>query len=201
MKKELTTTESINACYSFMYEVTGTTSTSALESSLKRLVTTYGVGIDYKDHKVSSYNKFARGCENRVWDIMITRGCINLLMSCGMDLKAAIASIQTIMYMGVSSSAQGRHQGVKGERKGEGRKSRGTNQKFIIKSEGKVYEREWKQISYTNRTGALLDFCAEFYANYRKSHVLWSRQKLITLMSRMKKRYDRTPSMEKIFGK
>ena len=82
----------------------------------------------------------------------------------------------------------------------EGRKSRGTNKIFKIKQDDKVYEREWKQISFSNRSGALLDFVAEFYSNYRKSNILWSRQKMITLMSRMKKRYNRTPSFNKIFG-
>lgn len=188
-----------NSVYSFMYEMTGKTSASILESSLKRMVDTYGVNVEYIDHKINSYKKYSAGFDN-IWDVMITRGCINVLMSCGMTEMAAIASIKTIMYIGVGSSSQGRHKGVKGERKGEGRKSRGTNKIFKIKQDDKIYEREWKQISFSNRSGALLDFVAEFYATYRPANIKWSRQRMITLMSRMKKRYDRTPSFNKIFG-
>lgn len=188
-----------NSVYSFMFEMTGKTSTSVLESSLKRMVNTYGVNVEYIDHKINSYKKYSAGFDN-IWDCLITRGCINILMSCGMTEMAAIASIRTILYMGVGSSAQGRREGVKGEKQGEGRKSHGTNKSFTVKSKDKFYVREWKQISYSNRSGALLDFVGEFYANYRPSNIKWSRQKLLTLMSRMKKRYDRTPSFAKIFG-
>lgn len=188
-----------NSIYSFMYEMTGKTSISVLESSLKRMVTTYGVNVEYIDHKINSYKKYSHGFDN-IWDAMITRGCINVLMSCGMTEMAAIASIRTILYIGVGSSSQGRKEGVKGERMGEGRKSHGTNKKFSVKSNDKIYVREWKQISLSNRSGALLDFVAEFYANYKPNAILYSRQKMITLMSRMNKRYKKTPSFSKIFG-
>ena len=49
-----------------------------------------------------------------------------------MTEKAAIASIRTYLYVGVGSSAQGRHVGVKGEKMGEGRKKQGSNRKFYI---------------------------------------------------------------------
>lgn len=166
----------------FLLELDGSTSISVLDSTANRLVSKY-TNCGWKGPKQCAYASWAAGWQGHLWDIVILRACHNFLQATGMSHAAASTLIKDQILLASCEHEQGRPAGVRGERRGDGRKSHGTNREFVSGQ----YKRKWIQIPLSNSVAAVLDCCnalrIRFAVSRKGKSVDWSRQKNLTFMS------------------
>lgn len=166
----------------FILELEGSTSISILESTANRLVSKYTTCGWLGPHQ-HAYKNFAAGWQGHLWDIVILRACHNFLRATGMSHSAASNLIKDHIYLAMSYNGQGRPEGVRGERRGDGRKTHGTNREFVAGQ----YKRKWIQIPMSNSVAAVLDMCnvlrIRFAVSRNGKSFDWSRQKNLTFLS------------------
>lgn len=180
----------------YLLSMAGKTSVAMLDSTLERLAKRYCTK-GYLGTKQAVYNLHANGWNGFAWDIMLLRSCVNYLMHEGFGYVDAVAIIREIIYQNVYPiHTEGRPEGVKGEKVGDGRKKNGTRKQFKLGG----YKREWVQISMTNAVGTILDMMGDYRQATTHRSYTWSRQKIATFMSMMNKHDNyHHPRMEEFF--
>lgn len=180
----------------FLLLMAGKTSVAFLDSTLKRLAEKYCTR-GYLGTKQSDYNSISGGWSGFAWDIMLMRASVNYLMHEGYNYQDAVSIIREIIYVNVYPiHKEGRPEGVKGEKVGDGRKKNGTRKKFNL---GK-HKREWVQIGMTNAIGTILDMMGAYRQHQTGRSYVWSRQKIATFMSMSNKHEQyHHPRMEEFF--
>lgn len=166
----------------FFLELDGSTSVSVLDSTMNRLVSKYTT-CGWKGPKQSAYRSYAAGWGGHLWDIVILRACHNFLQATGLSHADASNLIKDQILLASCDNGQGRPAGVRGERRGDGRKTHGTNREFVLGDN----PRRWLQVGITNSTASVLDMCnllrIRFSESRKRRSTDWSRQKNLTFMS------------------
>lgn len=183
----------------FILELEGSTSISILESTANRLVSKYTT-CGWRGPHQHAYKNFATGWNGNLWNIVVLRACHNFLQATGMTHAAASNLIRNQIYLAMSFNGQGRPAGVRGERRGDGRKTHGTNREFVVGQ----YKRKWIQIPMSNSVAAVLDCCnalrIRFAVSIKVKSFDWSRQKNLTFLSMANKvPGHKTPLMSEFF--
>lgn len=166
----------------YILELEGSTSISILESTANRLISKY-TQCGWKGTRQSAYRSYAAGWQGHMWDIVILRACHNFLQATGMSHAAASTLIKDQILLASCEHGQGRPAGVRGERRGDGRKTHGTNREFVSGQ----YKRKWIQIPMSNAVATVLECCnalrIRFAISRNGKSFDWSRQKNLTFMS------------------
>lgn len=167
----------------FLLELDGSTSISVLDSTANRLVSKY-TNCGWKGPKQCAYASWAAGWQGHLWDIVILRACHNFLQATGLShFEASNLIKDQILLASCEQHGQGRPAGVRGERRGDGRKTHGTKREFILGGNS----RQWLQIGITNSTASVLDMCnllrIRFSESRKRRSTDWSRQKNLTFLS------------------
>ena len=163
----------------YLLQIAGKTSVAFLDSTLKRLAEKYCTK-GFLGTKQSNYNAVSNGWNGMVWDVLILRACTNYLIHEGYSYTNATEIIREIIYQNVyPTHTEGRPEGVKGERIGDGRKKNGTRKKFNLGT----HKREWVQCNITNAVGTILDMMGSYRQVKTHRSYTWSRQKIVTFMS------------------
>lgn len=180
----------------FLLLMAGKTSVAFLDSTLKRLAEKYCTR-GYLGTKQCDYNAISGGWSGFAWDIMLMRASVNYLLHEGYSYQDAVSIIREIIYVHIYPiHAEGRPEGVKGEKVGDGRKKNGTRKKFSL---GK-HKREWVQVGMSNAVGIILDLMGAYRQQKTGRAYSWSRQKIATFMSMTNKHENyRHPRMEEFF--
>ena len=166
----------------FLLELDGVTSLSALDSTMNRLVSKYTT-CGWKGPKQCAYASYAAGWSGHLWDIVILRACHNFLQATGLSHADASNLIKDQIFLAPGEQGQGRPAGVRGERRGDGRKTHGTRREFNLSGN----TRQWLQVGITNSTASVLDMCnllrIRFSESRKRRSTDWSRQKNLTFLS------------------
>jgi hypothetical protein len=180
----------------YLLSMAGETSVAVLDSTIQRLAKNYCTK-GFLGTKQSIYNQFAKGWSGYAWDIMILRSSVNYLMHEGFAYNDAIKIIRDFIYMNIYPvHHEGRPEGVKGEKSGDGRKTRGTRMKFKLGN----HKREWVQIGICNSVAMLIDMMGAYRKYKTGRDYTWSRQKVLTFMSMANKHKDyHHPHMTEFF--
>lgn len=180
----------------YLLMMAGKTSVAMLDSTLERLAKKFCTK-GYMGTKQSEYNKFAFGWQGFAWDIMLMRASVNYLLHEGYSYTTAVGIIKEIIYQNVYPVMHdGRPEGVKGEKVGDGRKKNGTRKAFKLGN----HKRQWVQIGMTNAVGMMLDILGKYRQSSTHRSYTWSRQKIATFMSMASVHGDYVhPRMEEFF--
>jgi hypothetical protein len=148
------------------------TSIDVLESTLIRLIDKY-TAFSWAGHKTTSYPGTDGKWRGLVWDACIIRAVQVLMKTANVRVNWGTKDID---------KDGGRPTGITGEKRFQGCKTGmdNTRQKVVI-VDGK--KRVWHQIRVSGATAWLLDEVAGMYE--KRSGVRWSRQKIITHLSRL----------------
>ena len=166
---------------SYLLEYSGDTCTEILDSTLKRMMIKY-TACGYMGSSQSCYRKSAHGWQGHLWDIAVMRMTYNYLLHEGFTSAIAIEIIREHIYQSIyHAKSTGRPAGKKGESVGDGRKANGIRKKFML---GKQ-KREWIEIGLSKQVSTLIDLMSAYRKSKNNRNWSWSRQKVLTFMSRI----------------
>lgn len=172
----------------YLLEFAGNTTTEVLQTTLKRMMRTYTT-VGYLGDKQHCYNRIAYGWQGHLWDIAVMRMTYNYLLHEGYKSGVAIDIIKDHIYQSVYPVQRtGRPAGKKGEAVGDGRKSNGVRK--VVKRDGRIIT--WIEIGLAKQVATLIDLMSAYRQHKTHRTWSWSRQKVLTFMSRIKVHPDYT---------